>query len=266
MTFEEERQPIVLMNEGKKIFGVIHRPKSNARTAAVLICPGFAGNKCGKFRMFVSIAEELAKRGITVLRFDYRGSGDSEGEFADITLEGKISDTLCALNYLSSDQRIDSERIGILGRSLGGAVAVLAARRCGTIKSLALLAPVFTSEPWKLAWEKIKSHKEIQTADLEKYAHLPATMPNKHFLAEFFHMDLHREMEGLKSIPLLHIHGMKDQIVGIEQAKEFEATRGIKDNSRFIQLPSSDHDFSDNKERLMVINEVIQWYQNTLLG
>lgn len=261
--FEEDRQPVVIVNEGRKIFGVIHRPIREGKGAAVVICPGFAGNKCGKFRMLVTIAQELAKNGLTVLRFDYRGSGDSEGEFSDMTLEGEVSDTLCALSFLSNDSKIDSKCIGILGRSLGGAVAILAASRFKDIKSIALLAPVFTSEPWKMAWNKMKSEKKA-LSDIEMPHHLPASMPSLAFLAQFFEMNLHHEMESLQDVPLLHIHGKQDKVVTMEQAKEFETSRTETQNSRFVQLPNSDHDFSDVAEQTIVINEIIKWFQNTL--
>lgn len=113
----ELREAITLENNGEKIFGILHRPLHASHVPAVVICPGFAGNKCGKFRMFVTLGKELAKQGIAVLRFDYRGAGDSEGEFRDITLEGKISDTLKCLNFLADDPQIDSSRLGLLGRS-----------------------------------------------------------------------------------------------------------------------------------------------------
>jgi alpha/beta superfamily hydrolase len=260
----EIREAMTLENKGEKIFGILHRPLHLRHVPAIVICPGFAGNKCGKFRIFVTLGKELAKQGIAVLRFDYRGAGDSEGEFHDITLEGKISDTLKCLDFLANDPQIDSSRLGLLGRSLGGVIAVLAARRYQAIKSLALWAPVFRSDPWRELWESFKSNQQLDQAKQDILRNLPANLPNLEFLSQFFRLNLQDELEKIKHIPLLHIHGEQDRIVRIEHAKDFERVRTGVDNTRFVQLPKSDHDFSDFGEQAIAIQETCQWYQQTL--
>lgn len=259
----ELREAITLENQGEKIFCIMHRPLKTGPVPAIAICPGFAGNKSGKSRIFVSLAKQLAKQGVAVLRFDYRGAGDSEGEFSDITLEGKISDTLACLRFLASDPQIDPTRIGLLGRSLGGAIALLSATRFPSIKSLALWAPVFKSDPWRDLWESMQSN-QLDHAKKEMIRNLPAHIPNMEFLKQFFKLDMDRELEGLRNIPLLHIHGALDQIVKIEHALDFEKARQGLDNTRFIQLPRCDHDFSDPQEQEIAIKETCQWYQETL--
>ncbi len=265
----ENREAITLKYQGEKIFGILHRPLCEHPVPVVLICPGFAGNKCGKFRLFVSLGKQLAQAGIAVLRFDYRGSGDSEGEFSDITLEGKINDTLSCLDFLANDPLIDANRIGILGRSLGGAIAVLAARRHQHIKSLALWAPVFKSDPWQKLWNAMKSKSlqgepQINAANQALLKNLPANIPNLEFLKQFFSLQLDNELKELQHIPLLHIHGALDQVVHIEHAKDFENVRAGIGQSHFIRLPNSDHDFSDSADQLTILKETKQWYQQTL--
>ena len=214
--------------------------------------------------MFVTLGKALAKQGIAVFRFDYRGSGDSEGEFRDITLEGKTSDTEKCLEFLTNDPQIDTSRLGLLGRSLGGAIAVLTARRLPIIKSLALWAPVFKSDPWRELWESFKSNQQLDQAKQEILRNLPANIPNLEFLNQFFKLDLEKVLAGLKHIPLLHLHGEQDRVVKIEHAKEYEKARIGLDNTRFVQLPRSDHDFSDPHEQAMAIQETCQWYLKTL--
>ncbi len=261
----ELREAITLENQGEKIFGILHCPLRSTPVPAIVICPGFAGNKCGKFRLFVTLGKELAKQGIAVLRFDYRGAGDSEGEFADITLEGKVSDTLKCLDFLAHDPRIDASRLGLLGRSLGGVIAVLTARRYQAIKSLVLWAPVFKSDPWRELWESFKLNQLDQAKqDLTPPFPFPANIPNLEFLKQFFKLDLNQELKQLKHLPLLHIHGAQDRIVKIDHAKAYEEAREGLDHTRFIQLPRSDHDFSDLSEQETAIQETCHWYQQTL--
>jgi uncharacterized protein len=259
----EEREAITLVNQGQKMFGIIHRPLYQTAVPAVLFCPGFAGNKCGKHRVFVTLSEELARRGILSLRFDYRGSGDSEGSFHDMTLESKVHDVLAALEFLSHDPQIDSSRIGILGRSLGGAISVLAAKRQGNVKSLALWAPVFSSDHWQDLWKLSKAEK-LTSAQAEAIKNMPAKIPNMQFLQQFFSIRMQDELESLQHIPLLHIHGEKDSVVKVEHAEEYRKSRSASQNTRFVRLQNSDHDFSDFHEQQIAIQETYQWFQETL--
>lgn len=256
----EEREAITLVNQGQKIFGVLHRPSRQENAPAIVFCPGFGGNKCGKNRLFVHLAEELVKAGIAVLRFDYRGCGDSEGNFHHITLQGKLSDTLKCVQFLREDSQINPERIGLLGRSLGGMVAILAARQLPFIKSLVLWAPVFHSKPWKNLWEQFKHEhsRDYQTVEL------PPHVPNLQFLKEFFNINLSNELNQLKHLPLLHLHGQQDLTVTLDHAIDYQRAREGVEKTRFILLPNGDHDFSDVESQKVAIQETVDWYKQTL--
>lgn len=119
------REPISFVNEGQKLIGVLHRPVEAYRDKipAVVFFHGFTGTKVERHRIFVKAAEALAREGIAALRFDFRGSGDSEGDFEDMTLPGEISDARVSLDYVSGVPGVDGNNIGILGLSMGGAVA-----------------------------------------------------------------------------------------------------------------------------------------------
>lgn len=259
----EEREALILNNAGEKIFAVIHRPLTKSKVPGIVICSGFAGNKCGKYRLYVRLSQELAKRGIAVIRFDYRGVGDSEGDFQDITLEGKVSDTLVCLDFLQNDPQINPERIGLMGRSLGGVIAILTARRYGKIKSLALWAPVFSSAPWKTLWDSYKK-SELSSEQQTILQNIPGGIPNQKFLEQFFKLKLEDEIKALKKIPLLHVEAQKDRVVNQEHGQAYHMARDGIENTRFVLLPNSDHDFSDFNDQLLAINETSQWYQSTL--
>src|ERR1700722_17738329 len=142
----DHRESIVLENQGQKIFGILHRPViPSDKYPAVLICHGLAGHKTGKYRIYVIFAEMLAKVGIASLRIDFRGSGDSEGDFSDMTLTSEVSDALLSLDFLKTVQDVDADRIGIFGRSIGGTVAFMTVHRdpAKCIKSIATWAPIF---------------------------------------------------------------------------------------------------------------------------
>jgi len=69
------------------------------------------------------------RRGTATLRFDFYGHGESGGRFEKLTLDTLISDALATVAHLSSRPEVASDRIGLLGQSMGGLVAACAAHR-----------------------------------------------------------------------------------------------------------------------------------------
>lgn len=98
---EEVREWVTIQVGEMKLFGVIHRPLQGKRSPAVLVCHGFGGSKTGRFRIYVELASLLAKAGIVTLRLDFRGCGDSEGNFSDTTVNSEVEDALKGLEFLS---------------------------------------------------------------------------------------------------------------------------------------------------------------------
>ena len=75
-------RPIVFYNKGQQLNGILHSPVACAALCpAVVFFHGFTGTKVEPHRIFVKTARELAAIGFYALRFDFRGSGDSEGIF-----------------------------------------------------------------------------------------------------------------------------------------------------------------------------------------
>ena len=84
---------------------------------AVLVCNGNAGHRA----MRAELAAELARMGLAVLLFDYRGYGGNPG---GPTEEGLAADARAALDHLAGRPEVDPERVVYLGESLGAAVAL----------------------------------------------------------------------------------------------------------------------------------------------
>ena len=134
------------LDEGLELAATLHYPTngtaSGSKAPAVIICHGFVGNRMGTDRLFVKAARELAAQGSYVLRFDYGGCGESQGDYGSLGLESMIDQTRTALDYVLEMDCVDPLRVTLLGHSLGGSVALLTAVRDRRVKSLILWSPV----------------------------------------------------------------------------------------------------------------------------
>jgi len=260
----EERRVVVLENCGEKIFGVLHLPAVVARAPVVLICHGLAGHKTGKFRVYVDLATQLAKLGIATMRFDYRGCGDSEGLFYDITPEGHYSDALICLDYLKNHPRIDNSRIGIYGRSFGGTVAVKAANEDGSIKAMSLWCPMFSGNQWQDQWQLVQQNTSNNKYMMEMMM-VNSQQGSYKFFDAFFNINIQSDLINLHQTPLLHIHGEADTRINMQHALDYETCRReASATSKFIKLPNTDHDFSHFDERFQALEETAKWFSEYL--
>lgn len=89
---------------------------------------------------FLVIADYLSRNGIAVLRYDDRGVGKSQGNYATVTSADLATDAEAAFNFISTNSKINSKAIGFIGHSEGGLIAPIVAskiKRTGFIVSLA---------------------------------------------------------------------------------------------------------------------------------
>src|SRR5437867_3887650 len=135
--------PVTFECKGQQIVGMLHLPEGRGRFPAALLLHGFTGTKTEVHRMFVKLSRALADHGVASLRFDFRGSGDSAGDFEDMTIRSEIADALEAMTFLARHRQVNTRRLAVVGLSMGAAVAAhLAARERNRVKSLVLWAPV----------------------------------------------------------------------------------------------------------------------------
>lgn len=135
---------ISLEVDGRTLRGMEHVPARNngEQVPAVILFHGFTGTKLEPHRLFWKVSRALEAVGVASFRFDFSGSGESDGHFEDMTVSQEIREAGAILDFVRQDPRIDRDRISLLGLSLGGVVAsILAADRPGDVHRLALLAP-----------------------------------------------------------------------------------------------------------------------------
>lgn len=125
----------------QRLFGVTYRPADP--TVGVVICSPIHAELLRNYHREVMLARSLARAGYAVQRFQYRGSGNSDGEPADETFESLREDVETAAARLVETTGVG--RVAFVGTRLGGVVAALTAQSTGGA-ALALWEPVLNAD------------------------------------------------------------------------------------------------------------------------
>ena len=120
-------QPLFFTHRGARLYGVLHLPDQTvcARRVGFVLCLPLHDEGVRAYRALVEFARELAGRGFAALLFDYRGCGESEGEFEELSLGTCAEDIRAAIELLMEEAEVDA--CGLVGLRLGATAAALAA-------------------------------------------------------------------------------------------------------------------------------------------
>lgn len=140
---EWQERALTFSCHGERLVGILHTPEGDTLNTGVVVVVGGPQYRVGSHRQFVMLARQLAPQGYPVLRFDYRGLGDSEGEprdFEDIDADIRAAvDTLCA-----AVPQLDS--VVIWGLCDAASAALFYAHQDPRVKGLVLLNPWIRTE------------------------------------------------------------------------------------------------------------------------
>lgn len=247
--------PVTFRSKNKQIVGILHLP-NRKKSPVIIMCHGFTGSKIGTaYGLFVQAAREFCKKGFAVLRFDFRGSGDSEGKFEDQTIETEVEDTKSALGFVKKIPTIDKNKIGIIGFSRGGAVAIIAASMYKGIKCLVTWASVADFKP---LWFK----REIQKLKQEGY----------YFNHKGFKITKTLWQSDLKwnatkyawkiTVPFLILHGTLDRSVPVTHARIL--FKNANEPKKLQLIKASNHLFFKSSHREQLINYTVDWFNKWL--
>jgi len=157
-----KEEVLVFEHGDSRLFGLLHLPlvvPQGLRRAGLVLCPPFAVEQVGSSLLQVEAARTLAANGLPVLRFHYGGTGDSEGDFEEVTLSGHVADTLRAIDLLC--EREGLQQVGLLGIRLGATVAALAAEADPRVKALILWEPAVRPRAYFREFLRAKIFSEL---------------------------------------------------------------------------------------------------------
>jgi len=239
-------------SHGYRIAGILSTPDLPTTRLAVL-CHGFLSSKNSTTNM--TLTRRLNERNIATFRFDFFGQGDSDGPFEEITTTLAVHQAQVALDLVTTR---GYDRIGLVGSSFGGLVAILTTAQRHDIACLALKCPVvdfaeelrFTFGPEELArWRATSTIQNIMGG------------PDRVRLRYAFYEDcLGQIAYGLAeqiSVPTLIVQGERDECVPLHQSRRlYDALNGPK---KLDLLPDADHQFIREEDFHQMTTSINDW-------
>jgi putative redox protein len=213
---------------------------------------------CGKDIKAASvIARRLAEHGIAVLRFDFTGLGQSQGDFVHETFASNVGDLLSAIEAMNQQGRAPSL---LIGHSLGGAAVLAAAAKSPQIKAVATIGapfdPAHVLRAFPQALEAIKTQGQAEVCLADR----PFTI-SKAFVEEVQRANQPEALAKLGAA-LMVLHAPLDQQVSIDDAAEiFGAAKHPKS---FVSLHGADHLLSNPQDARFVADSIWPWAQRHL--
>ncbi|HEX9448468.1 MAG TPA: alpha/beta fold hydrolase [Dongiaceae bacterium] len=198
------------------------------------------------------ICTALAEHGVAVLRFDFTGIGNSQGDFANTNFSSNVEDLVAAADFLRSQYQAPKL---LIGHSLGGAAVPLAASRIPECIGVATInAPFDPAHAQHLFADAI--------ADIEAKGAARVTLAGRAFTIsrDFLHdLQSQKPRETLRNLrrALLIFHATDDNTVGIENAREiYQAALHPKS---FIALDGADHLISRRDDAVFIAAMLAAW-------
>lgn len=241
-------------SQGEKLAAVLETPDGEA-SAYVLFAHCFTCTKDIFSARYLT--EGLVANGCAVLRFDFTGLGESDGEFANTNFSSNVADLIAAANYLRETHQPPAL---LVGHSLGGAAVLAAAVDIPEARAVATIgAP---AEP-----EHVAHLFADATADINTHGEAEVLLAGRPFrIKKQFLEDIQknrlRERIARMGKALLIFHSVSDSTVGVDNARKiYEAAQHPK---TFVSLDGADHLLSDKRDALYVSDVLAAWARRYL--
>ncbi len=249
-----EEQLTFRNTEGDIISAVLSTPE-NHNGKAVLLLHCFC---CSKFhRVMRHLSAALNKNGFATLRFDFSGSGESEGKLEEATYTKMLGEAKAAADLLEKK----GMRMGVAGHSLGAMMSLLAAHHDKRLEAVAFIAgssqaarvrEVFPENTVKEAEEKGHSEAVVYGRDMR-------------LTREFLHdIDRHNVGHAVASLerPLLVVHGTVDDIIEPHHARKLHLWANPPKRIEYIE--GADHLFREDSHLDEMTKKVADWFSENL--
>lgn len=235
---------------GHELAGVLRTPDGEVR-GGVLLAHCFTCSK--DLHTLTRLSRALAREGWQVLRFDFTGIGESEGDFADKTVTRNVEDLVRAAAWLRERTR---GPLCLFGHSLGGAAVLLAAHRIPGAGAVAVLNAPSTPSHLRTSLGEIAEEAEREGEAVMTIAgrEFPVSAG---FLADLDRHEQERRVAEL-DVPLLVVHAVEDVVVDVGDGEDIFAA--ATQPKSFVPLLDTDHLVGDRRRAQEMAQIVIDWF------
>ena len=234
-----------LNSNGYTLRGLFSTPDEGFKTIAVLL-HGFTGHMNENGFLFKQLTNTLTNIGIATLRYDFMGSGISDGDFSEFTFFTEVED---ARNIIKEAYELNgNKKIILLGFSMGGAVATrISIEMKEYIEKMVLLAPA------GMMPESIAKRFEVRTMDEDGNIDLGGFKMNVKVRDTFEGYDMYKDIETFDK-PVLIVQGSSDQAVFPQYSRRYH---DLYPDSRYHLIEGAEHCFTKVEYRKKV-NELVK--------
>ena len=240
---------------GTRLAALLDMPVDDAPIAYALFAHCFTCSK--DYKGVARVSRALAAEGVAVLRFDFTGLGQSQGDFADTTFSSNVEDLVAAADFMERELQPPSV---LIGHSLGGAAVLQAASHLPSVRAVATIgAPSSTTH---LAAMLRSSAEDIEsTGEAEVSIGGRSFRIRRQMVEDLSSVKMETAIEGLGRA-LLVLHSPADDTVGIEHATTI--FRAAKHPKSFISLDTADHLLTNAADARYVGAVVAGWSRRYL--
>ena len=241
---------IIKNQQGEKLAGVWH--KANDKKELIIVCHGHAGNKDKE--IISLICKNLEDSDINAFRFDFSGSGESEGKYIESTTTKEISDLRSVVDYFDKQ----GFAVGLIGHSRGGMESLLEASNDQRIRLVVSIAGMvypkrFIERIFPTQKENILEGKKFYYREEKEGKKFPIT-PEK-----VANLEKYNPLIAVKKItcPVLFLHGEKDELISLEESEDIykEANKP----KYFKKFKNANHCFTNPEHLKAMIKFIINW-------
>lgn len=232
--------------------GILAAP-STPTNLGVILCHGFLSDK--QSRTNRRLTEILVRQNIATFRFDWHGMGETQEQFPHLSMK-QCENQLDAVFQMLQERGMD--RLGLVGSSFGGLLAILSAPRLHGLLALGLKCPVVDfaeSLRLELGQEAMANWKSTN--------HIPnivgdgSPIPLHYgFYEECLTYDAYAVLPHIQ-IPTLIVHGDQDELIPRPQIDRLLTSLTTTKQLKLIE--GAGHQFSQPEEFRLMTNHLAQW-------
>ena len=241
---------------GEKLAGTFHAPPEDSRRGIIL---GHCFTCSRHTRILRDVSLALVAGGFKVLRFDFSGNGQSEGNFSESSYSKQIAEMKSAASFMSAE---GVSWLGLAGHSMGAIVALLAAAEMDKVRTVC----TFAAKASALHTSRFFSESQLQELQSTGRVHFASRGRNLELTEAFFADATKYELSNIMPSllqPWLIVHGDQDELIPMEDAHQLYQYRPV--NTELAIIKGADHMFSQDKQRQEVTELVVDWFKKFAL-